>query len=326
MPGLRSETRTAVQRYIIRRLLLTIPALLGVSLIVSGMVRLLPGDAVTLMLQDYASYAKNADDLRAQLGLNRPFAVQYVTWLGGVAHGDLGTSLRDRTPIADELKTRLPVTFELGIFGLIIGLMIAIPLGVYSAVRQDSAFDFIGRSLAIAMLAIPGFWLATLAITLPSIWFHWTPPLRYTSFQKDPWTNLRQMFLPAIILGIGLSGGVMRLTRAQMLEVLRQDFIRTARSKGLRDRAVIVRHALRNALIPVVTLIGLQMTVLISGAVVLESVFVIPGMGRYLLDALNYRDYPAIQAVVLIFAAVIIFVNLAVDLLYAWLDPRIRYT
>lgn len=315
-----------MQRYIIRRLLLTIPALLGVSLIVSGLVRLLPGDAVTLMLQDYASYAKNADDLRAQLGLNRPFAVQYVTWLGGVAHGDLGTSLRDHTPIADELKTRLPVTFELGIFGLIIGLMIAIPLGVYSAVRQDSAFDFIGRSLAIAMLAIPGFWLATLAITLPSIWFHWTPPLRYTSFQKDPWTNLRQMFLPAIILGIGLSGGVMRLTRAQMLEVLRQDFIRTARSKGLRDRAVIVRHALRNALIPVVTLIGLQMTVLISGAVVLESVFVIPGMGRYLLDALNYRDYPAIQAVVLIFAAVIIFVNLGVDLLYAWLDPRIRYT
>jgi peptide/nickel transport system permease protein len=315
-----------VQRYIIRRLLLTFPALLGVSLIVSGLVRLLPGDAVTLMLQDYASYAKNADDLRAQLGLNRPFAVQYVTWLGGVAHGDLGTSLRDHTPIADELKVRLPVTFELGILGLIIGLMIAIPLGVYSAVRQDSAFDFIGRSLAIAMLAIPGFWLATLAITLPSIWFHWTPPLRYTSFQKDPWTNIRQMFLPAIILGIGLSGGVMRLTRAQMLEVLRQDFIRTARSKGLRDRAVIVRHALRNALIPVVTLIGLQMTVLISGAVVLESIFVIPGMGRYLLDALNYRDYPAIQAVVLIFAAVIIFVNLVVDLLYAWLDPRIRYT
>jgi peptide/nickel transport system permease protein len=315
-----------VQRYIIRRVLLTIPALLGVSLIVSGMVRLLPGDAVTLMLQDYSSYAKNADDLRAQLGLNRPFAVQYVSWLGGVAHGDLGTSLRDRTPVADELKARIPVTFELGIFGLIIGLIIAIPLGVYSAVRQDSAFDFIGRSLAIAMLAIPGFWLATLAITLPSIWFHWTPPLRYTSFQKDAVTNIKQMFLPAIILGIGLSGGVMRLTRAQMLEVLRQDFIRTARAKGMRDRSVIVRHALRNALIPVVTLLGLQTTVLISGTVVLESVFVIPGMGRYLLDALNYRDYPAIQAVVLIFAAVIIFVNLIVDLVYAWLDPRIRYT
>jgi peptide/nickel transport system permease protein len=315
-----------VQRYIIRRVLLTIPALLGVSLIVSGMVRLLPGDAVTLMMQDYGSYAKNADDLRAQLGLNRPFAVQYLSWLGGVTRGDLGTSLRDHTPVVDELKTRIPVTFELGLFGLIIGLIIAIPLGVYSAVRQDSVFDFVGRSLAIAMLAIPGFWLATLAITLPSIWFHWTPPLRYTSFQKDAVTNLKQMFLPAIILGIGLSGGVMRLTRAQMLEVLRQDFIRTARAKGLRGRAVIVRHALRNALIPVVTLLGLQTTVLISGAVVLESVFVIPGMGRYLLDALNYRDYPAIQAVVLIFAAVIIFVNLAVDLVYAWLDPRIRYT
>jgi peptide/nickel transport system permease protein len=315
-----------VQRYIIRRLLLTIPALLGVSIIVSGMVRLLPGDAVTLMLQDYAQYAKNTDDLRAQLGLNHSFPVQYLSWVGGVLHGNLGQSLRDRTPISHELATRLPVTFELGILGMIIALMIAIPLGVYSAVKQDSAFDFIGRSLAIAMLAIPGFWLATLAITLPSLWFQWTPPIRYTSFQKDALTNLQQMLLPAIILGIGLSGAVMRLTRAQMLEVLRQDYIRTARSKGLRDRSVIIRHALRNALVPVVTLLGLQTTVLISGTVVLESIFVIPGMGRYLLDSLNYRDYPAIQAVVLIFAAVIIAVNLVVDLLYAWLDPRIRYT
>jgi peptide/nickel transport system permease protein len=315
-----------VQRYIIRRVLLTIPALLGVSILVSGMVRLLPGDAVTLMLQDYSSYAKNADDLRTQLGLTRPFPVQYLSWFTGVLHGDLGLSLRDRTPVAQDLATRIPITFELGAFGLIIALMIAIPLGVYSAVRQDSAFDFIGRSVAIAMLAIPGFWLATLAITLPSIWFHWTPPIRYTSFQKDPITNIKQMFLPAIILGIGLSGGLMRLTRAQMLEVLRQDFIRTARSKGLKDRAVLMRHALRNALVPVVTLLGLQMSVLISGTVVLERVFVIPGMGRYLLDALTYRDYPEIQAVVLIFAIVIIFINLIVDLLYAWLDPRIRYT
>jgi peptide/nickel transport system permease protein len=315
-----------VQRYIIRRLLLTIPALLGVSIIVSGMVRLLPGDAVTLMLQDYAQYAKNTDDLRAQLGLNHSFPVQYLSWVGGVLHGNLGQSLRDRTPVSHELAIRLPVTFELGILGMIIALMIAIPLGVYSAVKQDSAFDFIGRSLAIAMLAIPGFWLATLAITLPSLWFQWTPPIRYTSFQKNALTNLQQMLLPAIILGIGLSGAVMRLTRAQMLEVLRQDYIRTARSKGLRDRSVIIRHALRNALVPVVTLLGLQTTVLISGTVVLESIFVIPGMGRYLLDSLNYRDYPAIQAVVLIFAAVIIGVNLVVDLLYAWLDPRIRYT
>jgi peptide/nickel transport system permease protein len=287
---------------------------------------LLPGDAVTLMLQDYNSYAKSADDLRAQLGLNRPFYAQYLSWLGGIAHGDLGRSLRDRTPVTQELATRLPVTFELGIFGLIISLIIAIPLGVYSAVRQDTLSDFIARSAAIAMLAIPGFWLATLAITLPALWFKWTPPLRYTRLQDSPATNLTQMFLPALILGIGLSGSIMRLTRAQMLEVLRHEYVRTARSKGLNERVVIFRHTLRNAIVPVVTLIGLQTTVLISGTVVLESIFVLPGMGRYLLEALNYRDYPAVQGVVLIFAIVVILVNLGVDLLYAWLDPRIRYS
>lgn len=315
-----------MQRYIMRRILLTIPALLGVTIIVSGMVRLLPGDAVTLMLQDYGQYAKDADDLRAQLGISRPFPVQYVSWLGGILHGDFGTSLRDRTPVVHELATRLPVTFELGLLGLLVSLLIAIPLGVYSAVRQDTLSDFVARSAAIAMLAIPGFWLATMAITLPALWFHWSPPLRYTRLQDHPITNLKQMLLPAVILGIGLSGSIMRLTRAQMLEVLRQDFIRTSRAKGLSDRAVIYRHALRNAIVPVVTLLGLNMAVLISGTVVLESIFVLPGMGRYLLEALNNRDYPVVQAVVLLFAVVIIGINLIVDLLYAWLDPRIRYS
>src|SRR4051794_9458940 len=315
-----------MQRYILRRVLLTIPALLGVTLIISAMIRLLPGDAVTLMLQDYNPYAKDADALRAQLGLNKPFYAQYLGWLGGILHGDLGYSLRDRTPIVAELAVRLPVTFELGILGMIIALVIAIPLGVYSAVRQDTISDFLARSAAIAMLAIPGFWLATLAITLPSIWFKWTPPLRYTRLQDSPATNLTQMFLPAIILGIGLSGSIMRLTRAQMLEVLRHEYVRTARSKGLSERVIVFRHALRNAIVPVITLLGLQTTVLIGGAVVLESVFVLPGMGRYLLESLNNRDYPAVQAVVLIFATVVILVNLGVDLLYAWLDPRIRYS
>jgi peptide/nickel transport system permease protein len=315
-----------MQRYILRRLLLTIPALFGVTLIIAAMIRLLPGDAVTLMLQDYNSYAKSADDLRGQLGLNKPFYAQYLGWLGGIAHGDLGYSLRDRTPIVAELATRLPVTFELGILGMIISLIIAVPLGVYSAVRQDTLSDFIARSAAIAMLAIPGFWLATLAITLPSIWFKWTPPLRYTRLQDSPATNLTQMMLPAIILGIGLSGAIMRLTRAQMLEVLRHEYVRTARSKGLNERVVVFRHALRNAIVPVVTLLGLQTTVLISGTVVLESIFVLPGMGRYLLESLNNRDYPAVQGIVLIFATVVILVNLCVDLLYAWLDPRIRYS
>jgi len=221
---------------------------------------------------------------------------------------------------------RLPVTFELGLIGLVISLLIAIPLGVYSAVRQDSLSDFIARSAAIAMLAIPGFWLATLAITLPALWFHWSPPLIFTHLRDNPTSNIKQMLLPGVILGIGLSGSIMRLTRAQMLEVLRQDYIRTSRAKGLSDRAVVYRHALRNAVVPVVTLLGLNMAVLISGTVVLESIFVLPGMGRYLLEALNNRDYPVVQAVVLLFATLIIVINLGVDLLYAWLDPRIRYS
>jgi peptide/nickel transport system permease protein len=315
-----------VQRYILRRLLLTIPALVGVSLIISGMIRLLPGDAVDIMLQDYSGYAKDAEDLREKLGLNRPFYVQYITWFGGIFKGDLGKSLADQTPVTTELANRLPVTFELGLMGLVIGLLIAIPLGVFSAVRQDTVPDYLARSLAIAMLAIPGFWIGTLAITLPSLWFKWTPPLRYTRLSDDVGKNLTQMIIPAIILGIGLSGSMMRLTRAQMLEVLRQEYVRTARAKGLDEWRVVFRHALRNAVIPVVTLLGLQMGVLIGGTVVLERVFNLPGMGRYLLESLNSRDYPVVQAIVLIFAALIIFSNLLVDLLYAWLDPRIRYS
>lgn len=305
--------------------MLMVPTLIGVSLLVFGMIRLLPGDAVTMMMQDYGAYAKDLEDLRAKLGLTRPFHEQYLSWLGGVARGDFGTSLRNNTPVIDDLVQRLPVTFELGMLGLAVSLLISIPLGVYSAVKQDTVSDYIARSAAIAMLAIPGFWLGTLAITLPSIWWGWTPPLRYTQFAADPGKNLTQMFLPAIILGIGLSGTIMRLTRAQMLEVLRQDFIRTARSKGLGERAVIFLHALRNAIIPVVTILGLQLSVMVSGTVVLENIFVIPGMGRLLIEAISYRDFPVVQGVMLVFAVLIIASNLLVDIVYAWLDPRIRY-
>lgn len=314
-----------MQQYILRRLMLMVPTLIGVSLLVFGMIRLLPGDAVTMMMQDYGAYAKDLEDLRAKLGLTRPFHEQYLSWLGGVVRGDFGTSLRNNTPVIDDLVQRLPVTFELGMLGLAVSLLISIPLGVYSAVKQDTVSDYIARSAAIAMLAIPGFWLGTLAITLPSIWWGWTPPLRYTQFAADPGKNLTQMFLPAIILGIGLSGTIMRLTRAQMLEVLRQDFIRTARSKGLGERAVIFLHALRNAIIPVVTILGLQLSVMVSGTVVLENIFVIPGMGRLLIEAISYRDFPVVQGVMLVFAVLIIASNLLVDIVYAWLDPRIRY-
>jgi peptide/nickel transport system permease protein len=210
--------------------------------------------------------------------------------------------------------------------GMIFGLCISIPVGVIAAIRQDTRTDYVARSTAIGMLAIPGFWLGTLVITLPSIWWQWTPPLRYTKLWDDPGRNLAQVLIPAFILGLALTGAVMRLTRAQMLEVLRQDYVRTASAKGLAERAVVLRHALKNAFIPVLTLLGLQVGILISGTVVTESVFALPGMGRYLLEAIQYRDYPIIQALNLIFATVIVMANLTVDLLYGWLDPRVRYS
>jgi peptide/nickel transport system permease protein len=313
-----------MSRYVIRRLLLLVVTLFGVSVFVFGLIRLLPGDAVTMLLQDYA-YAENLDALRAKLGLDRPVYVQYWEWLGKVLRGDLGQSLRSRQPIIDELVRRLPITAELGLLAMLIGLFISIPVGVLSAVKQDTVTDYLARGVAVAALAIPGFWLGTLVITFPSIWFRWTPPLTYTPIYVDPVKNLSHVIIPAAILGIGLSGTLMRLTRATMLEVLRQDYVRTAWAKGLSGQAVIFRHALKNALIPVVTVLGLQVSVLVGGSVVMEQIFVIPGMGRYLLEAIQYRDYPVVQALNLVFALVILTSNLAVDIVYAYLDPRIQY-
>jgi peptide/nickel transport system permease protein len=241
-------------------------------------------------------------------------------------HGDLGRSFRSKQPVAQELAARIPVTLELGITALIIAAIVATTIGVISAVRQDTWMDYTARSGAIALLAIPAFWLGTLVVTLPSVWWHWTPPLQYVRFTQDPTKNLSIIIVPALILGLGLSGGLMRLVRTQMLEVLRQDFIRTASAKGLAEQVVITRHALKNAFIPALTVLGLQVGLLVSGTVVLESIFVLPGMGRYLLEAVQSRDYPAIQALNLIFATVIVVTNLVVDLLYGWLDPRVRYT
>jgi peptide/nickel transport system permease protein len=313
-----------MHRYLARRLVLVIPTLIGVTIVVFALVRLLPGDAVTMLLQEYA-YAKDADEMRAKLGLDRPGPVQYAEWAGGVLRGDFGTSLRSKTPVSEELLKRLPVTTELGLLALMLGLAIAVPVGVISAARQDRPIDYAARSTAIALLAIPGFWLGTLVITFPSLWWQWTPPLRYTSFFDDPMKNLGHMLIPAIILALGLSGGLMRLMRAQMLEVLRQDYVLTAAAKGLAEWATVTRHALKNAFIPVLTLLGLQVAILVSGTVVLESIFVLPGMGRYLLEAVQYRDYPVIQAINLVFATVIVLTNLVVDVCYAWLDPRVRY-
>ncbi len=314
-----------MSHYLTRRLVLLVPTLLGVSIVVFVLVRLLPGDAVALQLQDVRTTAADEAAMRAQLGLDQPIFIQYVNWLGTVLHGDLGHSFRSRAPIVQELAGRMPVTAELGFVALLIAAAVAIAVGVISAVRQDTWADYAARSAAIGLLAIPGFWLGTLVVTLPSVWWHWTPPLRYVRLTEDPLKNLSIIVIPAVILGLGLSGGLMRLVRTQMLEVLRQDFIRTAAAKGLAEHAVVMRHALKNAFIPALTVLGLQVALLVSGTVVLESIFVLPGMGRYLLESVQARDYPAIQGLNLIFATVIVLTNLVVDLLYGWLDPRVRY-
>ena len=239
--------------------------------------------------------------------------------------GDLGRSLWRNTPVTHDLVERLPVTFELGLLSLLIGLSVAIPIGVHSALRQDTFADYVTRSFSILMLAVPGFWLATLVMVFPSVWWRWSPELEYVRFFDAPLQNLRQMIVPAIILGLSLSAITMRMTRTMMLEVLRQDYIRTARAKGLKEQVVVARHALRNGLIPVVTLIGLQAPLLIGGAVIMEQIFVIPGMGQLLLDAVSQRDYPIVSGVFLVVGTSVLLVNLAVDLSYGLLDPNVRY-
>jgi peptide/nickel transport system permease protein len=219
---------------------------------------------------------------------------------------------------------RLPITFELGILALFVSISVAIPIGIYSAVKQDTAGDYIARSFSIIMLSVPGFWLATLVMVFPSVWWRWTPDLDYTPFLIDPIRNLSQMLPPAILLGLSMSAVTMRMTRTMMLEVLRQDYIRTARAKGLRESVVIFRHALRNSLIPVVTLIGLQAPLLIGGAVIMEQIFGVPGMGQLLLEAVSQRDYPVISGVFLVVGISVLFINLAVDVSYGFLDPRVR--
>lgn len=314
-----------MRAYALRRLLMVAPTLLGVTIVLFALVRFLPGDAVQQILGEYPGYASDENALRKELGLDKPIPQQYATWVGHVVRLDLGTSLQTKRPVLDELGARVPVTFELGIMAMFLGLCISIPIGVLSALKQDSLPDYVARTLSVGMLAIPGFWLATLAITLPSIWWKWTPPPIYTRFTEDPVANISQLLLPASILAIALSGTLMRVTRTEMINVMRQDYVRTAWAKGLSSRAVILRHSLRNAFIPVITVIGLQVPVVISGSVILENIFSVPGMGRYLLEAISRRDYPVIQGVNLLLATTVILVNIAVDLSYGVLDPRIRY-
>jgi len=307
-----------LRRYLVRRLLVAVPSLLIATAIVFTLPRLIPGDAVQLMLAE-TSYAKDLDELRAKLGLDRPFHVQYVEWLGRAVRGDLGESLWTRRAVVDELAA------ELALDATLIALLIALPVGVLAAARQDSLSDYVVRSLAILGLSVPGFWLATLLIVLPAIWWGWRPVTGFVEFRADPLGHVGQILLPAAILGVASAAALMRLTRGMLLEVLRQDYVRTAWAKGLAERSVVIKHGLRNAVIPVVTLLGTQLPQILGGTVVIETIFGLPGVSRFLFDAINQRDYPVIQGVNLLVVATVVAVNLAVDALYAVLDPRIRY-
>jgi len=314
--------------YAWRRLASLAPTLFFASIIVFMSVRLIPGDVIDLMLSDNGMTADPTAraKLLAALGLDRPMWAQYLSWSTDIVlRGDFGTSLWTGTSVTETLLERMPVTLELGLLSLLVSLTVAIPIGIFAAIRQDTAIDYVTRSLSILLLAIPSFWLGTLAMVLPSIWWGWTPEIRYVPFFTDPMHNLSQMLLPAIILGTSLAAITMRMTRTMMLEVLRQDYIRTAWAKGLSERRIVIRHALRNALIPVVTLIGLQAPILIGGAVILEQIFVIPGIGLLLLDAVSTRDYPIVTGVFLVVGLLVMLINLLIDLSYGWLDPKVRY-
>src|SRR6266436_3627638 len=288
-----------MRRYLLKRLIVAIPSLVIASLIVFTLPRLLPGDAVQLMLEEKA-YGKDVDDLRESLWTKRT--------------------------VTEELGMRLPVTLLLGGMAAVFSVIIGIPIGVLSAVRADTLSDYTARSAAILGLSVPGFWLATLVIVLPAIWWGWTPHLGFTEFSKSPSAHVLQFILPAFILGIASGASIMRLTRAMLLEVLRQDYVRTACAKGLRKGVVVLKHSLKNAIIPVVTILGIQLAQIFSGTVIIESIFQLPGMGHFLFDAILQRDYPVIQGINLLVVSIIVLMNLIVDLFYAVLDPRIRYS
>lgn len=310
--------------------MLAIPTLLLLSLIVFITIRFIPGDVIDQIVAENPTWTgvdreEAKEIIRADLGLDKPIHVQYFNWLGGVLRGDLGLSLLTYRPIGPDILSRIPVTVELGLIALITSMCISLPVGIYSAARQDTWGDMVCRVVAILCITMPAFWIGTMVIVFGSVTFGWTPALRYIPITQDFWGNLGQFIIPGVIMGMVMSGTTMRMTRTMMLEVLREDYIRTAWSKGLKERVVILRHGLKNALIPVVTLIGGGIPILIAGSVILEQIFVLPGTGRLLVDALGRRDYPVIQSVNLVIACFVMITNLAVDISYAYLDPRIRY-
>ena len=318
-----------MRKYILRRLLMFIPTLIGVSLVIFILLRVLPGDvAVAILAGPTGEGIFTEEDvvrLTEELGLDRPIYIQYLDWIWGLVRGDLGNSFVLNTPIFEEMKRQFPVTLQLGVLTFATIVLSAIPVGIIAAVKQDSSADYFLRGFAIFALAVPNFFFGLLVVLVLSRGFDWLPPLGFDHVWETPFKTLQQLVPPAVALGLSSSGLLMRLTRTQLLEVLREDYIRTARAKGLAERVVIVKHGVRNALLPVVTYAGFQFGILFSGTVVIELIFNLPGIGRGLIEALFLRDLPTIQAYIMYFALVSLAINLVVDLTYAWLDPRIRY-
>ncbi|HXH22242.1 MAG TPA: ABC transporter permease [Dehalococcoidia bacterium] len=336
-----------MQRYIMQRLILSLPTLIGVSILTFvGLRVILPQDVIDTIVGEFGrNDPQLRKNLERELGLSSSIPQQYLEYMGlwptclkrnsqgdctekkfsGVLQGNLGKSLHNGRSVTSEMKRRVPISFELGLWAQATAIAASVPMGVWAAVKQDKFPDYGLRTAAILLNAVPGFWIAVLVITFGSIWFNWAPPIKFKTLTEDPIAHLKIMATPALIIGLTPSGGLIRLVRTQMLEVLRQDYVRTAHAKGLSNATVFYKHALRNALIPVVTVIGVGLPGIIAGTVIFEQIFVIPGMGRYLVDSVNIRDYPVVQGLNLVFATLLIFSVLLVDISYSFLDPRIRY-
>ncbi len=317
-----------MRQYALKRIALIIPTVLLVSIIVFTVMRLLPGDpALVILSEGDASFTQEElEDLRKQLGTDRPIVVQYVDWIGGLLQGDLGTSIwRSGQPVTKLVGDRIFRTLELAVLAIIIAVALAVPLGVVSAIKPDSIIDYFCRIIALVGISIPTFFAGLLVVLVLSRGFNWLPPLGYADLWDDPWKNIQQMFLPALALGFYDMAFIARVTRSSMMEIIREDYMRTARAKGLAERIVLVRHGLKNAVLPILTISGWQFGRLFGGTVIIESIFKVPGIGTLLIETVFQRDFPTIQAIIIVIAVSIVIINLLVDLLYGLLDPRIRY-
>ena len=318
-----------MKTYALRRLGLFIPTLILTTLIVFVLFFLVPGDAALVILTGEEGAGAVTDEdiarMRHELGLDRPIHVQYGSWIWGILRGDLGTSIWYQTPVIDELKDKFVVTVELSIFGIAMAFLMAVPLGIISAVKQDTWPDYISRIVSLVGIALPTFWLSILMVYFLAYTFNWLPPLGYASLWEDPWLTLEQLFFPALAIAFHDLAFTARVTRSSMLEVLREDYMRTARAKGLKEMAVVCRHALKNAILRVVTGAGYQFARALGGVIIVETIFVVPGLGRFVIESILHRDFVVLQAVILLTAAVVLTLNLVIDLLYGILDPRIRY-